>query len=393
MAKLNFLLQGLDEKNDHYDAVEKLLVLPNINYCLVSVAFLNKVGAELLAKELANCSNKLKFYIGIRNGVTSKQGIETLINNGVYPICVDTATDAFIFHPKVYLAQNDQSAKIIVGSANFTSGGLINNIESSLLLDMDLSDINDKALVDSITKQFSNLEARHTENIFALNCGYDLDEMVKEGLLIDESTTTFITKNKSSKATRENNRTRMKIKTRKIASTKKSKVQTNEPILIPNTTKSISAIIDNALLWKSGPLTRRDLNIPDGKNTNRTGSMLFKVGDPSQNIDQRHYFREVVFKDADWKFGTKATNLHKEFCNVKFRIIIRGIDYGIHMLELSHDTRTDTATYLQNNGVTNIRWGSVVKLLIAQEDLLGDILCIYAPDIDSDIFTLTFDEN
>lgn len=393
MAKLNFLLQGLDEKNDHYDAVEKLLTLPNINYCLISVAFMNKVGAELLAKELASCSDKLKFYVGIRNGVTSKQGIEILTRNGVYPFCVDTATQAFIFHPKVYLAQNDKIAKIIIGSANFTSGGLIKNIESSLLLDADLSDINDKALIDSITTQFSELESNHNENIFALGAECNLDEMVQEGLLIDETVTTFSAKNKSSKTTRDNNRTRMKIKTRKIASTKKSKAQTNEPISVQNTTKTISATIDNALLWKSGPLTRRDLNIPDGKNTNPTGSMLFKVGDPSQKIDQRHYFRDVVFKDADWKFGTKTKDKHKEFCNVKFRIIIKDIDYGIHTLELTHDTRTNTATYLQNNSVTNIRWGSVVKSLIAQEDLLDDILCIYAPDSDSDIFTLTFDEN
>lgn len=39
------------------------------------------------------------------------------------------------------------------------------------------------------------------------------------------------------------------------------------------------------LLWESGKLTQRDLNIPKGSNTNPTGSMLFKKG-KTEDIDQ-----------------------------------------------------------------------------------------------------------
>jgi len=48
------------------------------------------------------------------------------------------------------------------------------------------------------------------------------------------------------------------------------------------------------LIWESGKLTERDLNIPKGSNTNPTGSMLFKKG-KTEDIDQRHYFRDTVF--------------------------------------------------------------------------------------------------
>ena len=41
--------------------------------------------------------------------------------------------------------------------------------------------------------------------------------------------------------------------------------------------------------------------------------------------------------------------------------------------------------------MTQIHWGEVVKPMIAHEDLLGGILCIYAPDPSSDVYTLTFD--
>lgn len=41
--------------------------------------------------------------------------------------------------------------------------------------------------------------------------------------------------------------------------------------------------------------------------------------------------------------------------------------------------------------MTQIHWGENIKPLIAHDDLLGGILCIYGPDAGTDIYTLTFD--
>ena len=393
MANLNFLLQGLKQENDHYAAIEDIFKLPDIEQCLIAVAFLNKAGAEMFASELSGVAASLKFYVGIRNGVTSKQGLEVLLNNGIKPICVDTATQAFIFHPKVYLTQNNQISKVVVGSANFTTGGFVKNIESSIQIELDMKNSNDKKLVKSIVSQFAKLETQYSDNVFALETGINLDEMVQDGLLIDESTVSYRTTSRSTKTSRTEQRPRMKIKTRKLTNTNKSRVHTNTPISIANTNKSITGTINNSLLWKSGPLKRRDLNIPTGPNTHATGSMLLKVGDQSQNIDQRHYFREEVFANASWNFDTRRNATHIERCEIDFRIIIKGVDYGIHTLKLSHNSRTDTATYEQNNSMTQIHWGETVKSLIAHEDLLDSILCIYAPSENSNIYTLSFDDN
>jgi hypothetical protein len=116
--------------------------------------------------------------------------------------------------------------------------------------------------------------------------------------------------------------------------------------------------------------------------------MLLKVGDPSQNIDQRHYFRDIVFREAAWQTDPDPRYDHFERCLVDFRVVVKGVDYGVHKLKLSHNTRTDTATYLQKNSMTQIHWGDTIKPIIAQEDLLDDVLCIYAPDEASDIYTL-----
>lgn len=392
MPKVTFLLQGLDETKDHYSELDKLLKLPNISTCLISVAFMNASGASLITGQLASIADKLQFFIGICNGVTSKQGIQLLRKNNICPICVDTATQEFIFHPKVYYAQNADSALLITGSANLTSGGLVKNIEASLMVNLDLSCLEDVALAEKVISDFTILKKQHPENVFRLDNSVDLNEMVRLGLLEDETLqkATIKTKNQI-ESDQQTTRPRMKLLVRKLPSVQNSKSQAsaNTSTSLPST--SFSKFINNQLLWKSGQLKRRDLNIPTKSGTHPTGSMLLKVGDPSQKIDPRHYFRDVVFASASWSPNRKPKYKHIEACTVKFQIIIKGFNYGIHPLKLSHNTRTDTKTYKQKNSTTQIHWGEKIKPLISQEDLLGGILCIYAPDAASDVYTLTID--
>ena len=392
MSTIKFLLQGLAETEDHYAEVEQLLGLPNIDRCLISVAFMNAAGAGMLAEKLSSLSDKLYLFVGIRNGVTSKQSIEILREKNICPICVDTATQAFIFHPKVYLAQNQESAVLITGSANFTSGGLVKNIEASLIINLDLQYPQDADLVEKVFADFITLQTRYPLNVFTLDDTFNLDEMVQQGLLEDETAQPQRTTSKAQMPQgRTEQRPCMRARTRKLPSTRRTKAQSlvNNTITLGNS--SFAAITNNNLLWKSGPLTRRDLNIPTGKNTHATGSMLLKVGDPSQNIDQRHYFRDTVFATANWQPDSNPRYSYIERCLVKFRIVIKGIDYGIHELKLSHNTRTDTETYRQNNSMTQIHWGEIVKPMIAHEDLLNGILYIYGPDETSNVYTLNFD--
>lgn len=46
------------------------------------------------------------------------------------------------FHPKVYLFDNcqDQQALLIVGSSNWSGGGLVTNVEANIVVHLDLSD-------------------------------------------------------------------------------------------------------------------------------------------------------------------------------------------------------------------------------------------------------------
>lgn len=72
------------------------------------------------------------------------------------------------------------------------------------------------------------------------------------------------------------------------------------------------------------------------------------------------------------------------------RLIVKDVDYGERTLNLSHNTRTDTAAYEQRNSMTSLHWGDT-RLLVAHEDLLDRVLKLYRETDDPARFTLEID--
>lgn len=150
------------------------------------------------------------------------------------------------------------------------------------------------------------------------------------------------------------------------------------PAMMP--TRKLKAVntqtkTDLKLIWESGPLTKRDLNIPSGNNTNVTGSMLFKKG-KLENIDQRTYFRNVIFRCLEWSADTLPGKGHLERAHARFTLVIKGKYSGEWSLVLTHNTLTDTPAWAQHNAMTKISWGACKKL-IADPSLLGASLKLY----------------
>lgn len=393
MANLDFILQGLSATEDHFSSTHHVFSLPEVTTGIVASAFMNATGASIIAEMVAPFSDRIKVFVGVRNDVTTLQAIQTLISNNIYPVLVDTATQAFIFHPKVYMTRNNEQARLIVGSANATTGGLVRNIEASLYVELNMHDPNDVSVTNKIIDSFEELSSSFPENVFQIAPGTDLETFVTQGILIDQSDTQYRTRMRATGPTRTDIRRRMRLRTRILPGTNRTARQNTERVQIQGTPTEIVAIRNDRLLWKSRGLTRRDLNIPTAAGTNPTGSMLFKKGDATQRIDPRSYFREVVFANENWIHDTAPATVHMERCFCNFHIIIKGIDYGIHRLRLSHNSRTDTRAYEQHNSMTQIHWGTTVKMLIAHEDLLDCILTLYAPEEGSTVYTLMFDDD
>jgi HKD family nuclease len=377
MAKIDFVLQAVTTRF-HAGELRKLLAKRDCQRILASVAFVRLDGVNALAGDLKALATIATFFVGIRNGVTSAQGLKRLLDIGVRLFAVDTASRTTIFHPKLFLVERKTAAALVIGSANLTFPGLHNNIEAGAILDLDLSQQEDKTLLTNVLKVLDELPARFPEHVFQIKDETALDKLFDEGRLEDED---VIEAPAVSTAVRKGSRDGLKpmklvrhtppARKRKAIKPKPGaplapKAPTEQPAPTP-------APSGFSLIWESRGLTERDLNIPKGAATHATGSMLWKKG-AAEDIDHRHFFRDEAFADLDWK--TDPALPHYERCMADFYIVVKGINCGKFKLKLSHNTRTNTATYKQKNAMTQVHWADAHNV-IAKRDLLGRTMSLH----------------
>ena len=373
MAKASYMLQGIDPNRNHEDLIKELLNSShNYDQVIIYSAFNRAESVQELNTELTFYGDKVKAIIGIRNGSTSKQSLKALLDTGIDLYAIDTGSPMVLFHPKTYMGINHAKnfAKIIIGSANFTPGGFRRNIENSCILDLDLNDPSDINFVNEFKNdQETLLTAFDADNVVHVTSTSIIEDLFNEGRIVDENEVRQITTVGSDRGGKKI------VKRMKLRSKPSPRRATGSPSL-PKAGSIISGGTTSAGLieiWKSAPLSERDLTIPKGVNTNPTGSMLLKKG--LYNIDFQSYFRQVVFKDLKWSVrpGKKS---YFEYADAKFHFIIDGVEYPAYILTIQFDTRTDTKSYEQRNGNTHLHWGEA-KSLVKNRDLLGETMYLY----------------
>ncbi len=396
MAKIKLIIQAVTASN-HADAILALLSVPEPNQVLVSVAFVREGGLDVVEEAIKPLAKHTKFFVGIRNDITSIQAIKRLLTMGVELYAVDTGSRNTIFHPKLYFAANTTQASVIIGSANLTFNGLHNNIEVSTLMMLDLSDPADKKFSNEATQAFAGMLNTHPQHVFLIKNEAHADELFESGRLADENVIPAPPATSGIKKGERDDLPPMKLY-KTVRPHKKSKSIKPVVSLTVVDAVSVEATIEadtteptivspKYRVWESKELTERDLNIPKSEGTNPTGSMGWKKGE-FDDIDQRHYFREEVFADLEWIPDSKRPKWER--AQARFEIVIKNINYGVFNLKLSHNTDTDSATYKQNNFMTQLHWGDV-KELVAKHDLLGRILYLYRKDTYPPEFTIEID--
>jgi len=394
MAKLDYLLQAATFQN-HSTALSKMLT-NGFDSALFGVAFARAQGVQTILEMIppGNC-DRIKIFIGIRNGITSYQAVELLVRSGASVFAVDTGATTTLFHPKVFVTQKKSTAQIIIGSANLTFNGLHNNIEAGCLLELDLSDENDNKFLNKISSSFFEMAENFPRHVKKIQSFEEIEMMRRSDLLVDEAVDF---KNLSKSATNNlEEQILMPLYRQTPISTIKRKTKTGRidqlpkigdripfgPTLEPHTLSRDEFY----LVWQSEELKERDLNIPTGINTNPTGSMYWKKG-AYDNIDHRHYFRDEVFSDLAWQIDLKIP--HYERVYAYFHFVINGKYYGGFDLKLSHSNNVESITYKQNNSMTQVSWG-VVKGLIAKRSLLGRIMYLYRKETSPPQFLIQID--
>jgi HKD family nuclease len=372
LAKVSALTQGLAINHDHEYAINQLISSPWANDLFISVAFVRESGVSKIETALQAKNNIAQVFVGISNGITSKQGLAKLLAIGVQPYAIDMGTQASLFHPKFYAVIGNQKAIVIVGSANLTASGLSDNVEVSSKVELDLTNQDDSQYVSTLVDPFRNLIGQYPQNVFQITTVDQLDDLVNEGRLEDES----IQKKAPVTGTKSPGGRSVAIPALPIHRRKSQAVPHPAPTQIaPANPQNPQVSPATGLVWSSKQLTERDLCIPTGNNTNPTGSMYFTKG-LLNGIDQRRYFKNSVFAGVIWVPDSNPSKSHLLRATANFEIIINGISNGIFDLHLTHNSKTNTKTYDQNNAMTQIHWG-VAKSTIAKRGLLKKHMALY----------------
>jgi HKD family nuclease len=414
MAKSKFILQGFTPRN-HIEAVRRLFEADGLDRVIMSVAFANQGGVELLAPQIEPVGSKVTAFVGIRNPITSRQALARLLELGVSLIAVDTGSPNVLFHPKLYFARGAEEARLVIGSANLTPGGLNNNIEAGMATDLDLSDEDDSALADEIEKEFDDSLTKFPANVFAVETEAAIQALQDANRVIDETAirerseaqkeaeaeTGAETSGETSEGT-NGSIAPIKLLVTPIRSpvrqtgggTVRTPPAPGRGTAAPATPPAPAAPVTPAapaapaleLVWRSGALSERDLNIPRGSNTALTGSMLFKQGRYA-HIDQRHYFRDDVFRTLTWRPDARPDRRHLERASARFTIIIDGVDQGEYRLRLTHNSDTTSRAYEQSNSMTQVHWEGVTHI-IRDRALLGKTMELYRDNNDPEHFVI-----
>ncbi len=399
MHKKSFVFQGFTT-NTHANAVRDLFTVPKIKRVVLSVAFVSESGVQQIEPELRIYAKQLTVFAGIRNDITSHQGLSLLHSITKKLYAVDTGSRKLIFHPKMYMVRGEAYARLLIGSANLTLGGLNNNIEAGMVLDFDLSLADDLAVIDEIEKQLFGLPDEYPENVILVKKITDLDHMLAGGRLADEMAITPPRPTTSADGSSGSDtvpRIKLKVPPIRRAITKAKAVLKNPPqAKKPAGTKKGATVatvnivatvgIEFELVWESKPLTRRDLNIPNEKGTNKTGSINLDKGLLPSDVDHRHYFRDDIFSNLAW--AERTATVEEAFA--KFQLVLKGISYGEFDLAIRHTTGTSSEAYKQKNAMTRLSWGPM-REYIARPDLIGSTLALFRDKVDPTRFVLEMD--
>lgn len=391
---MELILQGLT-KRTHADVLGEMFA-GDVERAIISAAFVSSDGVDHIEPLLAAHADQITIYVGIRNEITSVQALKRLLEIGVSLYVVDTGSRSLLFHPKLYHVRAEEVAQLCVGSANLTLGGLNNNIEAGVVIELSLVDDDDLAFVKSLEASFDGLAAEHPDNVFEVADEVTIDELLNAGRLIDETAAPPPWSPTKAKAGSTDPTPRMKMQPKPVRGKARPKGPP-APVAAPAAAPPLAAVApgsapgasatvapDLELVWESKPLSRRSLGIPTGPKSNPTGSTTLGSG-TFDDINRVTYFRNDLFGHLDWALNGKIETATQEF-----DLVIKGVLVGTFDLTLRHSLTRAAAAAADHNSPTSLSWNEA-RPLVAREDLLDRRMRIWRSTVDTDKFQVEID--
>jgi len=384
VAVVRAIFQPIAAGHQHAGELNNLLAESWITSVILSSAFANSSGVAEVAPALRKLGQRCKLFIGARNGSTTAQAIAGLLATDAEVYLVDTAMRARIFHPKLYLAQGNNVARAVMGSANLTHAGLFNNIEAGANIELDLSDAADAGFVDSFVAGFNTLETAFPDHCFPILSGRQIVTLMREGVLEDERKPTTTSALGAGRQGPNTSKPRINLPF-KVPSEQARTCKPQPSASVPGTVMSAMPQY-GALLWSKPNLPTSDLQLlTHGNNPGvlRLTQAKFQVN--GQTIDQATYFRNAVFGSLAW--AVDPNDPGKEMAHVGVSLVIAGVYVGDSDLRLSHKPAWSSG---QANYTTGLHWDDAVNR-IRQPGLIGRTLRLYAPSLPGGRYVVEID--
>jgi hypothetical protein len=158
--RVEFVAQPYEDESNLCQFIEGACEDSDCAGLIFVVAWAKRSGLGVVAEDLRAFRGRggtSTLLVGISQGGASRQGLEMAAD--LFDRVFIVHDEGVTFHPKVYLAEGSTRARLLVGSANLTAGGLQANYEASLHVELDLAEPADVALRDEIRAYVQRLVA------------------------------------------------------------------------------------------------------------------------------------------------------------------------------------------------------------------------------------------
>jgi len=153
----------------------------------IAVAFAKNSGVLRVKDALDNFrakGGKVNVFVGVDLNVTSYEALTALL------LCTDSlnvvhSEKGQTFHTKIYQFIGMEKGLIVVGSHNLTGGGLWTNLESSALISVNNSSIEDTELLKSLKDYFAGLGSLN-DSFMPIDSKDDIDNLLQNGYVSKE---------------------------------------------------------------------------------------------------------------------------------------------------------------------------------------------------------------
>jgi hypothetical protein len=332
-----------------------------------ATAWIKPSGVLRLAREakaFRERGGRIEGILGIDHGGATFEGLEAAL---------EWFDDVFVFHhpgertfhPKLYVAQGERAAKVVMGSGNFTKGGLFTNYEAAVVLTLDREDAGDERFLSDLRTYYDSLLAMTS---FCQRLSEELIEQLRK-----DPGTNVVTERQANK---KRNLERRKEPSDVFGKDTEAKLLDAVAIAVETAAAEPGGGSDGAQVeggeaaepvrrWFK-QLPRADAQqLPDSSKS--AAVTLVQEGHP---IKAGTYFRDDFFGEEVWSnnVGEKAE------ASVEFEVSVKGRASSKEVLTLVHDPRFESD---QGNRTTLLRWGPLNEYLRAH-DLSGDYLTLEA---------------